>query len=138
MKKLQATEDMIKKVTESVYAVLKSLESEGDLRKTLPLLSDVSDRLRAIAEIYDTPENEFISYLIWDQVRYLGQFEGLPDEWYKLNAEAIVRLKLLMKTFFQNLKNDCEKKDADKIVEHVKDLWYESSKIRTSVTRVKK
>jgi len=137
MKKLETTEEMTKKVAETISSVLKSLETKEDIRKTMPLLGEVVEKIRAVSEIYETPENIFVSYLVWAQISSFTNFDGLPDEWYKLNADAIDKLRELMKAFFENIKDGFEKKNTDFIVEYIKEWLPNMLKLYDVATRTK-
>jgi len=117
-RKITASDDMIKAINTSLSEIMALIEADEDIRKILSLLSDFRLKIRSIAEIYDTVENTFVSWLFWRFISEVYAFYAAqPNEFYVKNEENVSQLSLALKNYLEVQREAYNEKDVDKIVQ---------------------
>lgn len=133
-KELTASDDMIARVNETISNIVKNIEKNEDIRKALSYFGDLRQRIRAMAEVYETTENLFVSFLMWKIIAEIAtDYAGNKDEWYVLNKEIIKKFSPALKEFLESLAEDFEEKNYNKILDHAAEFVFKHQKIRSGL-----
>lgn len=104
--------------------ILENIVSDNDVRKAITYIPEYVQKVRAVAELYDTEENRFTSWIVWNIFSTVQQLDGHTDEWYKDNKEHLDKIKNEMKEYVKNLKEGFSKEDFNIIIESSKKFFF--------------
>ena len=122
---LEVDETTLKAVTSAIDEVLSLIEAKKDIRIVIAILPKVSNRIRAMAEIRETPDNRFASYIISHFLRDVQlRFVDQDEDWYQLNKEHVDQCLLHLKNLLNGLKTSFNSKSFEKAIDVIKMFFF--------------
>ena len=122
---LEIDETTRQAVNSAIDEFLSLAEAKKDIRMTSGALVKVSNKIRAMAELKETPDNRLVSFLIQyfitDVTRRL---EGEDEEWFELNKELLDQCLQHMKNLMTSLKSSFESKSFEKAIDAIKMFFF--------------
>ena len=101
--------------------VVSLIQEEKDIRMISAMLPKVSNKFRAVAEMTDTPDNRFTSFLLHLVNQLVATyFEGESKDWYELNKEAISECTAQLKNYLTGLRDALTSKSFEKTIDVIK------------------
>ena len=115
----------LKTITSTIDELLSIAEEKKDLRIVSASLTKVANKIRAMAEIRETPDNRFVAFIVqyffYDIAR---RFEERDDEWYQFNKELVDQCLLQIKNFLTGLKSSLNAKSFEKTIDVIKIFFF--------------
>lgn len=122
---LEVDETTLEAITSAIDEGLSLIEAKKDIRIVTAMFPKVSNRIRAMAEIRETPDNRFVSFLITYFLRDVRiRFEDQDEDWYRLNKESIDQCMLQLKNFLTGLKTSFHSKSFEKTMDIIKMFFF--------------
>ena len=118
---LEIDETTLNAINSAIDEILSLVAEKKDIRIITARLPKVSNTIRAAAEIRETPDNRFISYIVNHfllDIRY--RFENQKEEWFRLNKEVIDASVLQLKNLLIGLKSSLNNKSFEKTIDVIK------------------
>ena len=122
---LEIDEPTLEAITSAIDELLSLAEEKKDLRIVSASLAKVGNKIRAMAEIRDTPDNRFVAFIVQaffsDMIR---RFEDKDEEWYQFNKELADQCLLQAKNLLTGLKSSLSSKSFEKTIDVIKIFFF--------------
>lgn len=91
-------------------------------------ISSIQNSFRTIADFDNTPENRFLSYIMWDMLKMFSTIASncIKEEWYQENKDTLFKVKDIFVEFLENSKNGLDDESFDQLVQHSKTYFYKT------------
>ncbi|RLI19382.1 hypothetical protein DRO47_06405 [Candidatus Bathyarchaeota archaeon] len=123
---LEVNDEALRMINSSIDEVLTMINESEDIRKIIASLPKIGHKIRAMAEIKDTPDNRFLSFIIGFLIATCRAYlEDKEMSWYELNKETLAECTIALKNFLTNLKSAINEKSFEKAIDAAKMFYYE-------------
>jgi hypothetical protein len=125
---LEIDEVSRKAISASIVEVFKLLDEKKDIRIVLSSLGTTANKIRAMAELLETPDNEFLSFVFTVIVSMVGErFKEKDQEWFDANKDICDECKSIITKFLQGITHALESSDFQEAVNVLKTSWFSLS-----------
>lgn len=132
---LEVDKTALEAITSAIDEAVSLIEERKDIRIVSAMLPRVSNRIRAMAELRDTPDNRFVAFLVQFFATDIGyRFEEQDEEWYRLNKEAVDQCLVQLKNLLTGLKSGLNAKSFEKTVDALKMFYFAYYQTALSMT----
>ena len=122
---LQADEATLATIITTIDETIKTINEKRDIRLISSMLTKFGNKIRAMAEIKETPNNRFVAYLVQDMFNDIRtRFQGREEEWYELNKETTAECVTHLKNLLTSLKSSIQAKSFEKTVDAMKMFFF--------------
>ena len=122
---LEIDETTLQAINSAIDEFISLAEAKKDIRLTSGAVAKISNKIRAMAELKETPDNRFISFLIQYLFRHLlVHFEGEDEEWFELNKETLDQCLQHLKNLMTSLKSSFTSKSFEKAIDAIKMYFF--------------
>lgn len=111
----------LKAIFSTIDETTKIANEKKDIRIVISALGNVSDKIRAMSEIRDTPDNRFVSLVFYVLVGLVTTtFEGQEEAWYVLNRELSDQCRSQIIILLNGMRSSLEAKNFEKAIDVLK------------------
>jgi uncharacterized phage-like protein YoqJ len=127
---LEIDEVSCKAIQGSIEETLKLIEEKKDIRIVTSSLGTTANKIRAMAELRETPDNEFVSLVFTVFVSTASEaFKDKDQEWLKANRDVCDQCQSIIEKLLQGMKSVLKSKDFIETVDVLKISWFSLSHI---------
>lgn len=127
---LEIDEVSRKAIQVSIEETLKLIEEKKDIRIVTSSLATTANKIRAMAELRETPDNEFLSFVFTIMVSTVSEaFKGRDQEWFKANRDICDQCQRVIEKLLQGMKSVLKSKDFGEAADLLKISWFSLSHI---------
>ena len=122
---LEIDEGTLESINASIDEALSIIEEKNDIRLAAPYLRKVANKIRAMAEIRETPDNRFVAYITQSfLMRLTLAFEEEEEEWFKLNKDLLSQMLSQVKALCLGLKKSLNSKEFESTIDILKIFFF--------------
>lgn len=122
---LEIDETTLQAINAAIDKFLSLAEAKKDIRLMSGTLSSVGNKIRAMAELKETPDNRFVAFLTQFLISDIfKRLEGQDEEWFELNKELLDQCLQHTKNFMTGLKSSINSKSFDKVIDTIKMFFF--------------
>lgn len=118
---LEMDEATLKSINSSIDEAIRISNEKKDIRKTLASLGNVTNKVRAMAELREIPDNRFVSVVL--NILYgtvAAMFGERDEEWFESNKDLCDNCLTQTKILLNGLKSGIGKKSFEETVNVLK------------------
>ena len=134
--KLDIPKDLIEPVSKDIEEAVKNLQDEGDIDVGLRRVDDLRNKMKAIPDFKDTPENRFATYIVWDTIgKTVAVFRAGDKEWREKNEEPLADTRVALTDYLIRLNEYFKKGSYTEVVSASKDYLFKVIKAIDQLTQ---
>lgn len=122
---LEIDETTLKAITSTIDETIKAVDEKKDIRIVSNSLGNVGNKIRALAEIRETPDNLLFSLTFHFLSGFLmNTFGDQEEEWYELNKELCDDSLSKIRILLSGMKSSLEAKSFEKAIDVFKASFF--------------
>lgn len=115
---LEIDELSLNAITSAIDETIQLIEENKDIRIVASSLGNVSNKIRAMSEIKETPDNEFVSFIFTVLSFNISEsFKDKEEEWFELNKELCNQCVNHVKNLLQGMKKSLMAKNFEETMD---------------------
>jgi hypothetical protein len=118
---LEIDEPSLKAIISAIDETLSLINEKKDIRIVASSLLNVGNKVRAMSEIKETPDNGFVSYVFFVLAGTISAaVRNQEDEWFELNKELCSQCLDHIKNLLQGMKTGLSSKSFEETISALK------------------